>query len=88
MCDTADGGGFHDCGNIIIPHSIIILSCIVLGPLLFSVFINDLCDAVAHSKYILLLTISKSTEPSSLPKNTIYYSLTLTPYKVCALRTV
>jgi hypothetical protein len=25
----------------------------VLGPLLFNVFINDLCDAVVHSKYIL-----------------------------------
>jgi hypothetical protein len=25
----------------------------VLGPLLFNVFINDICDAVAHSKYLL-----------------------------------
>jgi hypothetical protein len=25
----------------------------VLGPLLFNVFINDLCDAIAHSKYLL-----------------------------------
>jgi hypothetical protein len=24
----------------------------VLGPLLFNVFINDLCDAIAHSKYL------------------------------------
>ncbi|MDR2660870.1 MAG: hypothetical protein LBC17_02350, partial [Lactobacillaceae bacterium] len=25
----------------------------VLGPLLFNVFINDLCEAIAHSKYLL-----------------------------------
>jgi hypothetical protein len=25
----------------------------VLGPLLFNVFINDICDAVAHYKYLL-----------------------------------
>jgi hypothetical protein len=24
ICDTADGGGFYDCGNIIISYSIII----------------------------------------------------------------
>jgi hypothetical protein len=59
MCDTADGGSFYVCGNIIISNSIIICS-IVLGPLLFIMFINDLYDAVAHSKYIILLTISKS----------------------------
>jgi hypothetical protein len=40
----------------------------ILGPPLFIVFVNDLrvCDAVAQSEYILLLTISEPTEPSNL----------------------
>jgi hypothetical protein len=38
----------------------------LLGPLLFNVFINDLCDAITHSVYFFL-TISVSTEPLNIP---------------------
>lgn len=53
ICDTANGGGFHDCGNIII-------KCIVLGLLFFSVFINDLCGSVDHSNNIKIYRTLKS----------------------------
>jgi hypothetical protein len=56
----------------------------VLGPLLFSVFINDIGDAVAH----FLLTISKFTVPLHLFRTALYCSLTLTLNKVGALLTV
>lgn len=59
MCDTADGGGFYDCGNIIISHGIII-SCIFLRPLLFNVFINYRYDAVAHSNDFKIYRTVKS----------------------------
>jgi hypothetical protein len=58
----------------------------VLGPLLFNAFINDLFDAAAHSSIYFLLTIPKSTEPSNLLETAIYYSLTLTLYKVGILK--
>jgi hypothetical protein len=43
----------------------------VLEPLLFNMFINDLCNAVAH----FFLTISKYTEPSNLLKTAICCSV-------------
>jgi hypothetical protein len=52
---------------------------------LFGVFINDICDVVAHC---FLLMITKFTEPLDLLRTAIYFSLTLTLYRVGALLTV
>jgi hypothetical protein len=46
----------------------------VLGPLLFNVFNNDVCDAVAHFKYLMM--ISKFTEPLNPLRTAMYFSLT------------
>jgi hypothetical protein len=59
-----------------------------LRPPLFNVFLNDLCDAVAHCKYLLFVDDIKSAVPSNLIKNAVYCSLTYTLYKVSELPTI
>jgi hypothetical protein len=55
------------------------------GILLFSVFINILCDAITYSKYLHLLAMSKCTKPLNHLKAAINHCLILTLYKVGAL---
>jgi hypothetical protein len=50
--------------------------------------INDICDAVARSEYLLFADDIKFTEPLNLLRTANYFSLTLTLYKVGALLTV
>jgi hypothetical protein len=63
----------------------------VLGPLLFIVFINATCDAVAHSKYLLfaddirIYRAVNSSQDCNLLQSDINI---LTLYKVGALLTV
>lgn len=44
----------------------------ILGPLLFTMFINDLYGEINHCRYLLLLVISKFTVPLT---PLLYYSL-------------
>jgi hypothetical protein len=55
-------------------------------PLLFNVFINDICDAVAYSKYLLFADDVRIY--LDLLRTAVYFSLTLNLYKVGALLTV
>jgi hypothetical protein len=48
----------------------------VLGPLLFNAFINDICDAVAHSKYLLFADDIKIYQAVNLHRTPINFSLT------------
>jgi hypothetical protein len=59
-----------------------------LRPLLFSVFINDICNAVAHSKYLAFADDIKIYRTVKPLRTAIYFSLTLPLYKVGALLTV
>jgi hypothetical protein len=46
----------------------------VLGPLLFNVFINDVCYAVAHSTYLLFADDMKFSKPLILLRAATYYT--------------
>jgi hypothetical protein len=57
----------------------------VLGPLLFDVFINDLCDAINYFKYPFYADDTKICHAINPLKIVVHYSLIMILYKVGAL---
>jgi hypothetical protein len=59
----------------------------VLGPLLFNIFMNDLCDVINYSRYLLFALVSTFSVSLNIPTTAFDFNLTLIPYKVGALLT-